>query len=163
MTGKMPRQAADSTVSPRLSGGAREFEAECIEFFSEGVQLFGIPRSVGQIYGLLFASPHPLSFSDIVEQLGVSKGSVSQGLQLLRSLGAINTRPGHAAESAVSPSENGGASRREYFEPELSLRKLLSGVLQERLAPMSSSAGQRLPRMRELARLGGKLSSTLGS
>ena len=59
-------------------------------FFAEIVQLFGIPKSVGQIYGLLYASPKPLGFTAIVERLEISKGSASQGLQLLRSLGAIN-------------------------------------------------------------------------
>ena len=61
-----------------------------MDMFADIVSALGIPKSIGQIYGLLYASATPLSFSDIVERLEISKGSVSQGLQLLRSLGAIN-------------------------------------------------------------------------
>ena len=116
-----------------------------MELFTEVVQVFGVPKSVGQIYGLLFSSPEPLSFSDIVERLEISKGSASQGLQFLRSLSAI-----HIAEN--SPLSIGTeASRREYYEPELSLRKLVSGILQERVSPLAMIGKRRLDRMRELA------------
>ena len=67
----------------------KNFQIQCAEMFAELVQIFGVPKSVGQIYGVLYATPEPLSFSDIVEQLNISKGSASQGLQLLRSLGAV--------------------------------------------------------------------------
>jgi DNA-binding transcriptional ArsR family regulator len=149
------------------------FETECAAFFSEVVQVFGVPKSVGQIYGLLFASPEPLSFSDIVERLDISKGSASQGLQLLRSLGAINVavakQPERNAKGATgadkakqqqgSSSTPGGplrlapdALRREYFEPEMSLRRLVGGVMQERISPLAAASTNRLERLRELAK-----------
>ncbi len=109
-------------------------------FFAEIVHLFGIPKSVGQIYGLLYASPQPLGFTAIVERLEISKGSASQGLQLLRSLGAINE-----AEAKDGP------ARGVAYEAELSLRQLVTGVLQERLAPLASAGAQRLKRLKELA------------
>ena len=40
-------------------------------------------RVSGQIYALLFLSPKPLSLDDLVEELGVSKGSVSINIRLL--------------------------------------------------------------------------------
>jgi DNA-binding transcriptional regulator GbsR (MarR family) len=109
-----------------------------VDFFAEVVQVFGVPPSVGQIYGLLYASPQPLSFSDIVERLEISKGSASQGLQFLRSLGAVRL-----VES--------DGPRREYFEPELSLRQLVSGVLRERVAPLAATGVDRIVHLRELA------------
>jgi DNA-binding transcriptional regulator GbsR (MarR family) len=111
-----------------------------VAFFAEIVHLFGIPKSVGQIYGLLYASPQPLGFTAIVERLEISKGSASQGLQLLRSLGAINE-----AEAKDGP------ARGVAYEAELSLRQLVTGVLQERLAPLASAGAQRLKRLKELA------------
>jgi DNA-binding transcriptional regulator GbsR (MarR family) len=111
-----------------------------VEFFGEAVQLFGVPTSVGAIYGLLFASQEPLSFSDIFERLEMSKGSVSQGLNFLRTLGAVH---------AVTPSDANG--RREYFEPELGLRKLMRGVLDERVGSMARRSTERLTRLRALA------------
>ena len=117
-----------------------DFERECVSFFAEVVQLFGVPKSVGQIYGLLYATPEPLGFPDIVERLEMSKGSASQGLQLLRSLGAINE-----AEQGDSP------ARGVVYEPEFSLRQLVTGVLRERIAPMATTGADRLKRLKELA------------
>ena len=109
-------------------------------FFAEIVQLFGIPKSVGQIYGLLYASPQPLGFAAIVERLEISKGSASQGLQLLRSLGAINE-----AEAKDF------TARGVAYEAEISLRQLVTGILHERLAPLAIAGAQRLKLIKELA------------
>ena len=134
------------------------------------VQVFGVPKSVGQIYGLLYASPEPLGFSDIVVRLEISKGSASQGLQLLRSLGAIRLADGlddrershshlhfppHSHSDSDSHSQ-ANASRRAAYEPELSLRKLVSGVLQERITPLAVAGADRLARLRELAEQDGE-------
>ena len=116
------------------------FEDECVAFFAEIVQLFGVPKSVGQIYGLLYASPEPLGFTAIRERLEISKGSASQGLQLLRALGAIN-------EAEQKESTNCGVS----YEPELSLRQLVTGILRERIAPSASARAERLKYLKNLA------------
>lgn len=119
-----------------------DFTRGCVEFFGEVVRVFGLPPSVGQIYGLLYGSRNPLSFTDIVEQLEISKGSASQGLQFLGSLGAVRM-----ADNC--------SGRREYFEPELSLRQLVSGVLRERIAPMAVAGDDRIGHLRKLAELEG--------
>jgi hypothetical protein len=134
------------------------FEQECVLFFAEIVQLFGVPKSVGQIYGLLYASPVPLSFSDIVERLDISKGSASQGLQLLRSLGAILEADSASPSISASNVNGSGASgmpraTRVVYAPELSLRQLVTGVLRERIAPMATMGTGHLKRLRELAEL----------
>jgi HTH-type transcriptional regulator, glycine betaine synthesis regulator len=113
------------------------FERECIAFFEVIVQIFGVPKSVGQIYGLLYASPYPMGFGGIVERLRISKGSASQGLNLLRSLGAV-------VEARPKDSETRGA----VFEPEMSLRQLVTGVLRERIAPLATPGIARLDRMK---------------
>ena len=131
----------------------KEFARECTEFFAEEVQLFGVPKSVGQIYGLLYASPEPLCFSDIVLRLGISKGSASQGLKLLRSLGAVSLlRPGHSILSTYQKSAT-NLENIDYYEPELSLRKLVSGILREQVMPLAAKGAARLNRMCELAKL----------
>lgn len=114
------------------------------------MQAFGVPRSVGQIYGLLFASRSPLSFTDIVEQLDISKGSASQGLKLLRSLGAAKA----VHRSNIVGQQANNSQVRDYYEPELSLRKLVSGILQERVSPLAIGA-HRLTHLRKLARAEG--------
>ncbi len=112
-------------------------------FFADIVQVFGVSKSVGQIYGVLYASPEPLGFSDIVARLEISKGSASQGLQLLRSLGAINE---------TEPTDKSSESQRAVrYEPELSLRQLVTGILRERIVPMANTGADRLKRLKALA------------
>lgn len=84
--------------------------------------MLGLPRSLGQIYGLLFGSARPLSFADIVERLEISKGSASQGLRTLREVGAI---------TPVAAS----IERREHYMPETELRKLIAGILHGSIKP----------------------------
>jgi DNA-binding transcriptional regulator GbsR (MarR family) len=127
--------ASDPAESTAVAAG---FEKECIELFTEAVAAFGAPPSLGQIYGVIFASPQPLSFTDIFERLGISKGSVSQGLQTLRSLGAVRSV---AAED----------TRREYFVAEIGLRRLVDGALRERIGPLVSAAPARIVRLQRLA------------
>lgn len=150
----MPVEPLPPTTSPASTRAQKAFQTECVEFFAEIVQLFGVPKSVGQIYGVLYASPVPLSFSDIVEELEISKGSASQGLQLLRSLGAINAADVVGGESQISNSASQiamRASRGIAYEPELSLRQLITGVLREQIAPMAAAGTGRLKRLRQLA------------
>jgi hypothetical protein len=149
----LPIAARDSVDMGEASA---DFERECTDFFAELAQALGVPKSIGQIYGLLFASPRPLSFTDIVERLDISNGSASQGLQLLRALGAIKiARP---PSSGFLRSAHNTAmvhlielSRRDYFEPEVSLRKLVSGALQKRVMPLATMGADRLARLRRLA------------
>lgn len=114
------------------------FERECIALFSEFLHILGAPKSIGAIYGLLYSSPNPLCFANIVERLEVSKGSVSQGLAFLRQCGAIK-RVGIAGD------------RREFFEPELSLRRLASGLIKEKIQPLVKETKGAVTRLRRHA------------
>ena len=87
-------------------------------------QAVGLPKSYGEIYGLLFASPQPLGFTEIQSRLGLSKGSVSQGLRALREIGAVvvaddfpGRREGYAA--ATEMRELAAALLRGTLEPQL--------------------------------------------
>jgi HTH-type transcriptional regulator, glycine betaine synthesis regulator len=135
-----------------IAGEAYEsFKRECLALFGESVQIFGIPRSVGLIFGVIFVSPRPMCFSDIVEALDISKGSVSQGLHLLRSIGAINETSGkHSSSIGSKAIGNAKVSRRDYFEAEMSLRKLIGGVLRDRVDSLSSAGSSRITRLRSI-------------
>ena len=122
--------APASQRAPSLS----PVEAEMIEFFVRLAHMLGAPKSVGEIYGLLFVSLEPLSFDDIMGRLAISKGSVSQGLKVLRALGAART--------AYVPGD-----RRDRFVAETELRKLMSGLLREQIAPHLASGEERLSRI----------------
>jgi len=116
--------------SAREIAGLSAGEREVITIFMQMTQVLGLPRSLGEIYGLLFATPQPLAFQDIVDRLGMSKGSVSQGLRFLR------------AVAAIKPVVVAG-DRREFFEPVMELRQLVAGFLRERLNPQIETWGAR--------------------
>jgi HTH-type transcriptional regulator, glycine betaine synthesis regulator len=107
------------------------FETELVDFFVAAADLLGVPKSVAAIYGIVFASPVPLSFADIEARLNISKGSVSQGLRVLREVGALKdvSKPG---------------DRTGLFEPDLELRKLVGRFVDHRLQKQLDAGGSRL-------------------
>lgn len=111
----------------RLSTTQREIVRVC----ADAVQQLGLSRSTGQIFGVIYSSPRPLAFADVVASLELSKGSVSMGLRFLRELGAIRL--------VAVPGD-----RRELFVAETELRRLLAGVVQTRLRAPLESGAQRL-------------------
>ena len=107
------------------------FEESVVTFFIEAADLLGVPKSLAAIYGTCFASAESLSFSDIQERLALSAGSISQGLKVLREMGALKVI-------------HHDADRREFFEPDLELRKLIDRWLAERLQRQLGAGRQRL-------------------
>ncbi len=107
------------------------FEAAIVEFFVEAADLLGVPKSVAAIYGVIFAAPQPVSFSEIEASLEISKGSISQGLRVLQEVGAIKE------VSAAS-------DRAELFVPDLELRKLALRFMEQRLAKHLTPGAERI-------------------
>jgi HTH-type transcriptional regulator, glycine betaine synthesis regulator len=94
-------------------------------------QLLRLPRSAGQIYGLLFLSPKPLSLDDFVATLSISKGSASIGTRQLAGWGAIR--------QVWVPGD-----RRDHFEAVGDLGQLLRASYSEFVKPRLNSSEQRL-------------------
>ena len=99
-----------------------EWEFAVIDLFLNTAQSVGLPKSLGQIYGLLFCRDESLSMGEIMELLQISKGSASQGLRALKQLGAVN----------LVFERN---DRKERFLAEIRLRKLVSGFIREQGEP----------------------------
>ncbi len=134
------RHSKSADIVARAKGAASlsvnfAFERECVELFSGFLNGLGMPKSVGSIYGLLYASPNLLCFADIVKKLGASKGSVSQGLAFLRQCGAVKV--------VESPSD-----RREFFEPEMGLRRLARGLIKEKIQPLTNETKGAVARLK---------------
>lgn len=110
------------------------FEAAVVDFFVDAADLLGVPKSVAAIYGIVFASPVPLSFAEIEARLDISKGSVSQGLRVLKGVGALKE---------VSTA----ADRAELFTPDLEMRKLAARFLENRLEKQLAAGNARLTAM----------------
>ncbi len=122
------------------SFGLTTLQREVVDFFVDGVKVLGLPRSLGEIYGLLFITTAPLSLDDLVRDLGISKGSASQGLRMLRTLGAVR-------EAA------GNGDRRTYYEPAVDLKKLVGGFIREQVRPHLDSGKIKLRFIAETASL----------
>ncbi len=139
-------RAAAMSAGEGADAGLNAFESEIVAGFVDLMQLLGMPKSYGEIYGLLYASSEALTFAQIEQKLTLSKGSISQGLRALRDLGAVT--------AAAAPS---GMGAREVFSPQTELRSLVSVLLQERLVPYLRNGKQRIAAIE--AALGGQGSS----
>jgi DNA-binding transcriptional regulator GbsR (MarR family) len=113
-------------------------EVLVIQVFVDGVKVLGFPRSIGEIYGLLFISPDPLSLDDLVQRLGISKGSASQGLRALKGLGAVREIP---VES----------SRRSHYQADTELKRLVGGFIREQVRPHLESGQSKIRRLLDTA------------
>ena len=60
-----------------------------IELFSELAKIHGLNKSVGAVYAILYLSDKPLTISDIMEELKISKGNVSMSLKKLEEIGFV--------------------------------------------------------------------------
>jgi len=127
------QSSKDSQDTSSLSS----WETAVIDLFLNAAMSVGLPKSVGQIYGLLFCRDEPLAMDEIMELLSVSKGSASQGLRSLRHLGAVK-------------SQFLSGQRKEHFVAEIRLRKLVSGFLKEQAEPHLEKGKARLSHLQEL-------------
>jgi len=133
-------EKTEESVKGRAVGGLlKPAEAEIIHFFVEAARALGQPRSVAEIYGLLFASEVPLAMDTLMEQLNLSKGSTSQGLRYLQELGAVRT-------------VYMAADRRTHYEAVAELRKLAGRFLRQRVMAHFDDHQARLNRIGTLAR-----------
>jgi DNA-binding transcriptional regulator GbsR (MarR family) len=114
----MPSIPKDTLASAEISA----LDRQLIDVFVDGVKVIGLPKSLGEIYGLLFISPEPLSLDDVAQKLGLSKGSASQGLRMLRALGAVKEATSHAG-------------RRTLYIPDIDLKRLVGGFIREQVRP----------------------------
>jgi DNA-binding transcriptional regulator GbsR (MarR family) len=117
--------------------GLDDWETAVIDLFLNAANSFGLPKSYGQIYGLLFCRDQSLSMDEVMKLLQISKGSASQGLRALRQLGAVS-----------SVFESG--DRKERFVAEIRLRKLVGGFLREQADPHLDKGVGRLKQIESL-------------
>ena len=98
-----------------LSPLVRSFVAH----FGEMGSRWGINRTVGQIYALIFVAPAPLNADDIAEKLEFSRSNVSMGLKELRAWRLVNLR-------------HQSGDRREYFEAPSDAWEIFRTLAEER-------------------------------
>ena len=131
----MPVAVKNSTLEV---SALSELEVESIEMFIGFFKLIGLQKSVGEIYGLLFVSPRALPMDEIIDRLGISLGAASQGLKVLRSVGAV--------KSVYMPGD-----RRDHYVADLELSKFATAFIQDELKPRLDRALERIGTMETLA------------
>jgi len=114
-----------------------DFEVESIEMFINFLRLLGWPKSVGEIYGLLFVSSEPLAMDEIMASTGMSLGAASQGLKLLREFGAVRT--------VYMPGE-----RKDHYIASGELSRFATSYIEEELLPRMRTAQERIKRMEHM-------------
>ena len=112
-------------------------ESEMIDLFVQLSRLLGQPRSLAEIYGLLFVSARPLAMDDLISRLRLSKGSASQGLRFLHSLGAVRM--------VYVPGD-----RRTHYEAVAELRVLVTRFIRDQVVPHLDTGLDRLDRIGHL-------------
>lgn len=124
-----PLPAPDSVLTA-------DYESGLVAVFADLAELFGNPKSYGEIFGLLFAHEEPLTMEEIAQRLDISQGSISQGLRQLESFGAV-----------VKERNNG--TRQALYTAKLEMKLLIAGFLKERVIPRLESTEARVKALRD--------------
>lgn len=90
-----------------------------VRHFGEMGSRWGINRTVGQIYALLFVSRQPLCADDLCDQLGMSRSNVSLGIKELQSWNLLRV-------SRLS------GDRRDYFQAPEDVWTIFKTLAEER-------------------------------
>ncbi|OYT99476.1 MAG: ArsR family transcriptional regulator [Burkholderiales bacterium PBB1] len=131
-----------------------------VSHFGEMGSRWGINRTVGQIYALIFVSPRPLNADDIGESLDFSRSNVSMGLKELQAWQLVHLRhlPGDRREYFEAPTDAweifrtlAEVRRRREIEPTLSM--LRNALLDEATTDEDRIAQQRMKSMHDLIEL----------
>ena len=140
----------DTSPLPPLN---RQFVAH----FGEMGSRWGINRTVGQIYALIFLSPRAINADEIAESLAFSRSNVSMGLKELQAWRLVKLlhHPGDRREYFEAPSDVweifrilAEERRRREIEPTLSM--LRGALLQEAASEEEQYAQQRIREMHDL-------------
>jgi len=116
--------------STTVSAVSAELDRENTAFWVEVAETLGFPRSVGEIYALIFVTADPLNADDIVKKLGISRSGVGQTLNTLADIGAIRAALGMQ-------------SRKDHYELQTDLGVLVRFFLNSRVLPRLDELNRR--------------------
>ncbi len=141
------------SLQDRLPPLSRQF----VSHFGEMGSRWGINRTVGQMYALLFISQRALNADEIAETLEFSRSNVSMGLKELQSWRLVRMKhlPGDRREYFESPPDVweifrvlAEERRRREIEPTLSMLRM--ALLEQPGTETERHAQQRMREMYEL-------------
>lgn len=112
----LPAAVAEETPE---TGRLAELEERFVLHWGEMASAWGINRTMGQIHGLLYISPDPLSMDEIMQRLKISRGNASMSLRSLEEWGVVQ-RVHYTGD------------RREYFRSLTDVWELFHTLIRER-------------------------------
>ena len=107
------------TDRQRLETRVQDAELRVADTVGALMEFWGFKRAMGRVWTLLYLSPDPVAAAEVAERLQMSAGAVSMTLADLVKWGTIR--------KAWRPGE-----RRDFFEAETSIWKMITRVLRER-------------------------------
>lgn len=82
---------------------------------------WGLNKAMGELYGLLYLSPEPMSLDEMADAIGISKASVSIHMRSLERIGMVRK------VWVVG-------DRRDYYEAEVDFWEIAKGIFRQREA-----------------------------
>jgi len=108
-------QVEDEPVTDRT----KEIRESVVEIMGRISSFWGFGKAMGQLYGLLYLSPKPLTLDEMAESLSISKGGASINVRNL-------LRWNMARQVWVK------GDRKDYYEAEVDFWKIIRGVISQR-------------------------------
>ena len=102
-----------------MSTPVEEIREGLMEAMGRITSFWGFSKIMGQLYGLLYLSPKPLTLDEMAESLSISKGNVSINIRALERWNMVRT-------VWVK------GDRKDYYGAETDFWKIVKGVLRER-------------------------------
>ncbi|TKX80208.1 GbsR/MarR family transcriptional regulator [Halorubrum sp. SD626R] len=102
-----------------MSEDAEVARERVIESLEQSAEVYGLSRSAGRIYGVLYFATDPLSIPELVERTGYAKSTVSNVTRTLTRVGLIRRR------------SSDGGGRRVRFTAEREVWFIVQDVFQQ--------------------------------
>lgn len=105
-----------------MTGNLEEAHGLLVEALGRQSAFWGLGRTAGEMYAVLYLSGRPVSLADLAGRLGVTKGNISIAIRQLEQLGMVR-RSWQRGD------------RRTFFEAEVDLWRIAISVLSLRHKP----------------------------
>ena len=116
---------------------AEAVRRDVTESMERSAEVYGLSRSAGRVYGVLYFASGPLSIPELVEETGYAKSTISNVTRKLTRIGLIRRR------------STGGGGRRVQFEPETDLWFVVQDVFQQYVAREMETTRRTLDRAQD--------------
>ena len=102
-----------------MNAQINELQHGTMETMGRITSFWGFSKIMGQLYGLLYLSPKPLTLDGMAENLSISKGNVSINIRALERWNMVR-------QVWIK------GDRKDFYEAETDFWKIIKGVLKER-------------------------------